>query len=335
MMKVFRFKMAGLPELTREYRKRNVTVKLDVLGSQLDGFPWEEAEDAKEYGPGSQGDHKIPSLGLSFDSAIEKEFHEKLSSSPSLLSQVRRDADIILVPEIGSERVHVIIPDFQVQYHGQSLFIEIVGYWTEKYKARKLQQLEWLLRVSPAWQKKMLLVIDKSIEFPKTSYPSFYYEKGRLPVKKVLECIKKWENDIFSRAMGNLQQRMLKDITSFGHQYPIISSEVLQQSWGLASTKETWHMIEQSWKALGLHEKFVKLPPDTLVPKKILKEWLGWAKQVFSSRKFKSISRKVLIEDLPESLPERLLDRALRKGGYKFKYSNLLDVEVFPPEEKN
>ncbi|MHA2002052.1 MAG: DUF790 family protein [Promethearchaeota archaeon] len=310
--KTYKNQLKSIPKVNSTYRKHNIIINLEKLKPW---FPISNVHLEEE---------------ISFDSTTEELFFSKITGVSNLFSKVSRDAEIILVPDPAEKNYHVMIPDFQLHYHHKSLFIEIVGFWSEQYKSHKMKQLSLLSQNSPEWQQKLLLLIDNTLNFPKSPFPTFLYHKNQFPLKELESWIKNWEMPLYIKIKQQIIPYIISDLKNLSTQSQIITISDIQKKYNLESLEETRFLIEDCQKSLSLDAYFTKISSDVLVTKKKITQWLLWMKNLFEKRNFHSISKKKLITQLPEDLPGSLLDNILKIGNYKINYSDLLDIRIFP-----
>ena len=307
LWKSYRSQLACIPKVKLQHRKRSIDVNLDSLE------PWF---------PISQ---ILVEEKVSFDSKTEELFFQKITGVSKLFSRVNRDAEIILIPEPEREINHIMIPDFQLHYHGQSLFIEIIGYWSSQYKEHKLHQLNHL---SSKWHNRLLLLIDEKLNFPKTPFPTFIYKKNQFPLKEIEKYIKRWEIPQYGKIKNQIMLQLFSNLQEMMEKNKIISLSKIQQKLGLETLEETRFLLKECWDPLNLNENFTKLSPSSIVANEKLDQWFQWIDSLFNQRSFRPIAKDRLINQLPDDLLPSLLDNILRLKNYKIDYSNLSKIMI-------
>ncbi|MHA1684231.1 MAG: DUF790 family protein [Promethearchaeota archaeon] len=307
------------PVFIREYRKRDVVVELGNLDASV---PIDDAGGAKD------------GVEVTFDSKVEQILFKQLASSLHMLSTIERDSEIIAIQDDESTNAIVMIPDFQVTFHGHSLFIEVVGFWTEQYKEKKLQKLHLLEKMDARWKEKLILVIDTRIEFPETDFPSFYYKSMHFPVGEITNYIERWERGIYEQFSQDIRSRLPGEVKELLSIDPIITHEMLKEKLGFHSMNEVKQFLKDEWEHLDMKTFAVRLAPRTLVSRNLVKEWFAWIRKVFAENGNEAMDRNHVVENLPASLPEHLIDHFLRFSNHSIKYHGLVDVKIIPPSRK-
>ncbi len=307
LWKNYQSQMVCIPKVEIQHRKRSIDVRLDSL---------------KPWFPISQ---ILVEERVSFDSKTEELFFQKITGVSNLFSRVTRDAEIILVPEPEKGINHIMIPDFQLHYHGQSLFIEIIGYWSSQYKEHKLHQLN---HISPEWHNRLILLIDEKLNFPKTPFPTFIYQKNQFPLKELEEYTKKWEIPQYENIKSQIIPQLFSGLQEMVEKNEIISLLEIQQKLGLETLEETRFLLKECWDPLNLNGNFTKLSPSIIVANEKIEQWFQWIDTLFKQRSFRSIAKDRLLNQLPDDLPPPLLDSILRLKNYKIDYSNLFKITV-------
>ena len=307
LWKNYQSQLVCIPKVKILHRKRSIEVSLDSL---------------KPWFPISQ---ILVEKNISFDSKTEELFFQKITCVSNLFSRVTRDAEIILVPEPEKGINHIMIPDFQLHYHGQSLFIEIIGYWSSQYKEHKLQQLN---NLPSEWHNRLLLLIDEKLNFPKTPFPTFIYQKNQFPLKELEKYIKKWEIPQYRKIKNQIIHHLSSDLEEMMEKNRIISLSKIQQKLGLETLEETRFLVKECWDPLNLNKNFTKLSPAIIVANEKIEQWFQWIDTLFKQRSFRPIAKDRILNQIPDDLPPSLLDSILRLKNYKIDYSNLFKIIV-------
>lgn len=137
-----------------------------------------------------------------YDSNVEKRFDTEFN----LARGDRKGWTLLVEPELVIRGSTIFIPDFALDRNGQRIFLEIVGFWTESYKAKKLQKLAILKK--EGMKNLILLVKDEfSNEFTEktTGFPVIYYSK-RFPIHVILNTLEKQFSNFGMRKTQVLRQ---------------------------------------------------------------------------------------------------------------------------------
>ena len=120
-----------------------------------------------------------------YDSNVEKRFDAEFKSERG----DRKGWSLLVEPEIVVMGPTIFIPDFALSRNGETVFLEIVGFWTESYKAKKLAKLAQLKKKG---MKNLILLVNNEFrkEFTEkiTGFPVIYYSK-RFPMHSVMETL--------------------------------------------------------------------------------------------------------------------------------------------------
>ena len=136
---------------------------------------------------------------IAFDSSVEKRFFRDFQSLDSGW-KLRREPTLLTVGR------HVFIPDFSFEKRGIKVYLEIVGFWTEKYlenKIRKLSQLEGV---------DIIVAVNERLacEKLKRVKGEVIFYKKRVPLKPILETLRNREKAILQREIQELDLSLLK-----------------------------------------------------------------------------------------------------------------------------
>ncbi|MHA1727453.1 MAG: DUF790 family protein [Promethearchaeota archaeon] len=341
----FQHSMTQIPGINADYRKRQIIIHLYPLQS------WFPIEKIKEQDI------------ITFDSSIEEDLYNRIKTLNSIiLGRIIRDAEII----ISNDKV--MIPDFQIKYADKSLFIEVVGFWTEGYKSKKLKTLKQL---ENSWINNIILYVDRSLNFPKTRFRAFYYhDKGEkyLPIKKLIGFIDEWQTPLYNSRKERLSVIIRPDLENMLKMSDKVEYYSLMTKWSLDTIRETEKILNDTWELLNLNEIAVKMPGKVLISKftaekyqesirRLIKERLTQLKEESNSeipkksKKSKnskkiqcrkknshpklSVSKNWLILKTKSEIPGKWLDKLLQMGNYIINYRNIMDVRVYPPKNEN
>jgi hypothetical protein len=85
-----------------------------------------------------------------FDSYVEERFARSFGAAGTRW-RLRRKPEPFLVGR------HVMIPDFSFEKNSMKAYLEVVGFWTEEYLAKKVQKLK------EAHASNMIVAVDKTL----------------------------------------------------------------------------------------------------------------------------------------------------------------------------
>lgn len=137
-----------------------------------------------------------------YDSNVEKRFEAEFN----LARGDRKGWMLLVEPELVIQGSTILIPDFALDRNGQRIFLEIVGFWTESYKAKKLQKL---VKLKKEGMKNLILLVKdehrKEFSEKTTGFPVIYYSK-RFPIHAILDTLEKRFSDFRIRKAQVLRQ---------------------------------------------------------------------------------------------------------------------------------
>ncbi len=110
---------------------------------------------------------------ISFDSEVEKIVFEALIE---LGYKVKREPEVVI---IGNE---IIIPDFSIDFSGEKIFVEVIGFWTKSYVNKKKRKIKKL-------KGKLIKIVDERL---KEHFPDgvFYkYPPKKEEIKRILRDV--------------------------------------------------------------------------------------------------------------------------------------------------
>ncbi|OLS25585.1 MAG: hypothetical protein HeimC3_13330 [Candidatus Heimdallarchaeota archaeon LC_3] len=108
----------------------------------------------------------ISDIDQVFDSKVEKKFND-------IFKILNKNWEITREPIIIENGI-IMIPDFKLKYFNTIVFMEIVGFWTERYLTHKFRKIKLLENK----YKDMILFVDENLKFPETKLKTFYYGKN-------------------------------------------------------------------------------------------------------------------------------------------------------------
>ncbi|MEM3526221.1 MAG: DUF790 family protein [Candidatus Jordarchaeaceae archaeon] len=128
-----------------------------------------------------------------FDSRVEEDFYHRFKA-------LKTGWTITREPEPLISGLTVMVPDFGFEKEGMKIFMEIVGFWTEKYLERKIAKLEKI-------NQEIILAVDESLacsSFENIPGKIIYY-KNKVPLKPVVEILQKLEQNRVNQEMAKLK----------------------------------------------------------------------------------------------------------------------------------
>ena len=136
---------------------------------------------------------------VAFDSLVEKRFYRDFQSLNSGWELIREPTPLIA----GR---HVMIPDFSFEKRGLKVYMEIAGFWTQKYletKIKKLQQLEGV---------EMIIAASGELACSKWKQikGNVIFYKNKVPLKPILEILKEREEKLLHFEIRSLDIAQLQ-----------------------------------------------------------------------------------------------------------------------------
>lgn len=116
-----------------------------------------------------------------YDSSIEEKIYNGLRIPITRNGwKIHRESDVIILPQSKK----IIIPDFTIKANSKKVFIEVIGYWREKYVKKKKEKF---LELSKENIKNIIAVIDTKLrkEFDKIQTKKIYYTRDHIPIGKL------------------------------------------------------------------------------------------------------------------------------------------------------
>jgi predicted nuclease of restriction endonuclease-like RecB superfamily len=136
--------------------------------------------------------------GEQFDSRVEREFFKRFQTLNSGWTITREPTPLIA----GR---HVFIPDFIFEKNGMRVYMEIAGFWTEKYLETKLKKLQQLPNVD------MIVAADEkhACERLKHIRGELIFYKRKVPLRPIWRFLKLREEELLNRQMTRLDPSQL------------------------------------------------------------------------------------------------------------------------------
>jgi predicted nuclease of restriction endonuclease-like RecB superfamily len=136
---------------------------------------------------------------IAFDSFVEEEFYNNFKSLKSGWKITREPPPLI----VGR---HVLIPDFSFERRGTKVYMEIAGFWTQKYLEKKIEKLQQLSGVNIIVAANQQLACDKLAQL---EGEIFFYKK-KVPLRPVLDFLNAREETGLDNEMRKLDTMHLQ-----------------------------------------------------------------------------------------------------------------------------
>ncbi|MHA2225965.1 MAG: DUF790 family protein [Candidatus Hodarchaeales archaeon] len=279
---------------------------------------------------------ELPSLetttDLDFDSITEEKIFHMLSALTPW--KVNRE------PEVLVENNQVFIPDFSLQYADlPSIFIEVVGFWTEDYKTKKIQKLTEFAKTSTF---PLILLVDSSLNFPLISpYPSFEYKTDfrliLVPLNNHLreKYLEPYEKDRVENLSKNIVYEIELIFSQKKENQVIFSESSLLENLGIMEKKNLRYLLTREALKEKVKEKGWKyLPKIGLVNLKSARRWRKQIFQLFSEEKRSDIDLNQILPIFPENLSKDIAPRILEYLGFKVHWRQLQSITVTQPSKQ-
>lgn len=187
------------------------------------------------------------STDVAYDSAVEKDFAERLRS-------VTKGWTINREPTILRAGTTVMIPDFSFERNGQEFYLEVVGFWTPEYLEEKITKVRNLDEEDIP----LMIAVDESLNCTEQDFAGadevIFYDK-QIPVKPVVDRMKQIAEE---QVATDYEQLMQRDQTAPDERVRV------------ADTAAKWETDEQAAQryleeqADGIVSSGTYLPPDIL-----------------------------------------------------------------------
>lgn len=140
-----------------------------------------------------------------FDSSVEARFYQEFSAlereGQTAGWHLEREPEAIAVP---AENL-LFIPDFLLIRGKHQVFLEIIGFWTPAYRARKLEKLEKLKR-NGDYQLVLGTAQELKADFQQSPYPIIFYKNSLRPTD-IIALLQKEYADFGERLSAAVSQR--------------------------------------------------------------------------------------------------------------------------------
>lgn len=254
-----------------------------------------------------------------FDSAIEKTFSEQWTSNFPQWEITREP----LIVENGL----VMIPDFFLTYRNISFYLEIVGFWTERYLTKKVKKVTLLKKNYP----NMILLVDKSLDWPETTVPTFFYDK-KVPVLEIGQFLKAFEGKELEVLVKNLNYDQIKmKIDSKLKINQVLNKDFLFEAFNVAFGFELDKCMNSYFSFFKNKCSFVYFSSTNFGAST---DFLFDMKKFLASS---AINATLSIDKLKKQysfVEEKILKIIIMYLGYDFKYRSLLEEELVFKKEK-
>jgi predicted nuclease of restriction endonuclease-like RecB superfamily len=134
-----------------------------------------------------------------FDSSVEERFARSFEAAGTGW-RLRREPEPFLVGR------HVMIPDFGFEKEGMKAYLEVVGFWTEDYLAKKVQKLK------EVHASNMVVAVDRALgcsRFKGLTMEVIFYERD-VPVKPVIDYLRAIEEQNVAKQVESLASARLR-----------------------------------------------------------------------------------------------------------------------------
>jgi predicted nuclease of restriction endonuclease-like RecB superfamily len=275
-------------------------------------------------------DKELTEFDEEFDSKIEERFN-------NLFSALDKKWEITREPVIIEDGI-IMIPDFKLKYNEIIIYVEIVGFWTEKYLNHKIRKV----RLLENKYKDMILFIDENLNFPSTKLKTFRYgkeihvsdlihymeEKYELPyIRESIEKIKIKKTELITAVNELLSKNYIltfEKVISFIPEFKNVETllELINEEFFLNNENKNFIIASNSQLVLNL--TFLDLLKQKII--KLAKEKTIWI--------IEDLFGEVSLENV--RLKDKELKIALKILGCTWKIRNLVEEHVLlPTAEKN
>lgn len=268
---------------------------------------------------------------MDFDSKTEERFFHSLKAlTPWTVAR----EPVVLV-----ENNQVFLPDFSLQFADLALvYIEVVGFWTEDYKAKKILKLTKLAKTASF---PLLLVVDAALDFPPIPpFPVFKYKSDfssiLVPLHQYLRetYLVPYEKNRMTYLIENISTE-IADLLTQAEMEGILPELTLLNNLGILETENLRYILAGEPQKIYLKKKGWKfIPKIGLIKVKVVKNWRKQIYQHFSVEKQSRIDIKDLLPIFPKGLPEGLVPRILEYFGFKVQWQQLHTITVVRPSKE-
>ncbi len=278
----------------------------------------------------------LPSIGgktsenMDFDSKTEKHiFHILTALTPW---RVAREPDVLI------ENNQVFVPDFSLQYADlPPIYIEVVGFWTEDYKTKKIEKLTELGKTVSF---PLILIVDSSLEFPQIPpFPTFKYISDfraiLVPLNQYLR--KKYLIPYEKNRITYLKENITKEIDVVISQTEegILPELTLLETFSILEKKNLRQvLVGEPQKAYLKGKGWKYVPKIGLLEIGVVKNWRRQIIKKFSEENQSRLDLRELSLIFPNCLPEGLISRLLEYLGFKVQWQQIHTITVVRPSKE-
>lgn len=185
-------------------------VKHDAYGSDENVYDFELSSHTDDTGylPDYAADNSL--VETEYDSEVERSFASRVEKFAEGW-EVTREPTILRVEhglseENGEGGVSVMIPDFGFERRGREFYLEIVGFWTPDYLADKIEKVR---NVETDPDVSLVLAVNENLRATEEEFGDvdevFFYDR-QVPVKPVVERLRRIEDELRERDLGELEK---------------------------------------------------------------------------------------------------------------------------------
>lgn len=232
-----------------------------------------------------------------YDSQIERDFARRFEALDTGWTLVRE-------PHPISAGRQVIIPDFGLQKGGVTVYLEVAGFWTPQYLAKKVKKLEQLDEVD------MIVAADNTLACARLDRMAkklnLVYYKKRIPLKPILEHLKALEQRMVIEQIRRLR------VESLPMQQPLVELSELARELGVLT--ESVRQIVKERKVPGYRQL-----GDLLIKEGMLSEIKQRLEDALRQHELNSYEASQIIENAGGRKPTLLLEAL----GYEIEWHGI------------
>ena len=108
-------------------------------------------------------------------------------------------------PTILKAGKYAFVPDFSLQRDGMKVYLEIVGFWTPEYLAKKIKKLKEV-------KEPVILLINRRLKCSEKDFPAqevVFFDR-KIPINEVMKVLKKYEKKRFVEDYSMLQKKEIQ-----------------------------------------------------------------------------------------------------------------------------
>lgn len=185
---------------------------------------------------------------VTFDSYVEERFFNDFLSLNSGWKILREPTPLV----VGK---HVFIPDFRFERRDMDVYLEIVGFWTQRYLKNKIRKLEQLKDVE------IIIAANEGLacEKLKRIKGKIIFYKKFVPMKPILEILREREQLFLQRELQEL------DLTQLELDSEVVELKALAEKFGVSEKA-----LQRKLKEVSINK--YTLAGDLLVSNRKLRE---------------------------------------------------------------